>query len=443
MKNGSISATARRINASAHAQDWVRHELGAWVLALAIISSVAAIAMPLAHSQTFTQLHSFIGGKKDGASSYSGMINVGGTLYGTTSGGGAHGFGTVFKITSAGKESLLYSFKGPPNDGADPSYINLVSDSKGNLYGATSHGGNGPCTDSGSPAGCGTVFKVTSAGKESVLYNFMGAPDGFGPDGGLIMDSTGSLYGATYAGGVLNSGCQGGCGTVFKITSAGAESVLYKFAAKAKAADGAGPQGNIAIDASGNLYGTTLGGGKHLSGTVYKLTASGKESVLYSFCAEKNCKDGELPYGGVVLGAKVNLYGTTGTGGTGVCGSGTCGTIFTVNTSGNGFGVLYSFAGPPNDGFLPVGGLAIDAAENLYGTTFSGGLYLYGTVFVFAGGSESVLHSFNFNGTDGVQPEGSLSIDSTGNVYGTTVFGGSGTACDSGVGCGTAFKITP
>jgi uncharacterized repeat protein (TIGR03803 family) len=441
MKARSIFGIAWCRDASTHWTNGFYRKFNVGVLTLVVLLSLGVIEMPPAHAQTFSRLHSFNGGKKDGASPYAGMIEVDGTLYGTTSGGGAYGYGTVFKITSAGKESVWYSFKGPPNDGADPSYVSLIPDHKGNFYGATSHGGTGACTDSGSPNGCGTIFKITSAGKESVLYNFMGAPDGFGPDGGLIMDSTGNLYGTTLAGGILNSACQGGCGTSFKVTTAGAETVLYKFASKAKGADGAGPEGNIVMDGSGNLYGTTLGGGKHLSGTVYKLTASGKETVLYNFCGDTSCKDGELPYGGVVLGAKGYLYGTTGSGGTGVCGTGTCGTIFALNTSGKDFSVLYSFAGPPNDGFLPVGGLAIDAQGNLYGTTFSGGLYEYGTVFLFAGGSESLLHSFNLNGTDGIQPEGALSIDSKGNVDGTTVFGGSGTACDGG--CGIVFKITP
>lgn len=171
------------------------------MLALAIALSVCVSLSTRASAQTYKLLHSFTAGTKDGSTPYGGLVDVSGTFYGTTSSGGAHAYGTVFKITSADKESVLYSFNGPSSDGATPGYMNLITDGKGNLYGTTAYGGNGPCKSNGVSEGCGTIFKITTAGKETVLYNFQYGPkDGAGPNGTMVIDSAGNLYGTTEGG---------------------------------------------------------------------------------------------------------------------------------------------------------------------------------------------------------------------------------------------------
>jgi uncharacterized repeat protein (TIGR03803 family) len=412
------------------------------ILSLAIGLAIwTAFALP-ASAQTFTVLHTFTGGTKDGATPYGGLINVSGAFYGTTSAGGAHGDGAVYKVTSAPKESLLYSFQGPPSDGATPGYMNLITDGKGNFYGTTAFGGNGPCKSSGVLEGCGTIFKITTAGIETVLYNFQYGPkDGAGPNGTMVRDSAGNLYGTTEAGGNLVSSCMNGegCGIVFEYTSAGAEKVLYTFCpdAGANCPDGAGPSGVLVRDASGNLYGTTASGGAHLAGTVFKVTSSGKESVLYSFCADASCTDGEGPMGGLALDAKTDtLYGTTVAGGTGLCGQQTTGggTLFQIGTTGKNFKVLHSFNSSLGDGCNPWGAPILDTAGNIYGTTLLGdSADPAGTVFEFsATGNETVLYGFDYVG---LGPTDTL-IESAGTLYGTTVAGGAKND-------GMVFKLIP
>lgn len=398
------------------------------MLVLAIALSVCVSLSTRASAQTYKLLHSFTGGTKDGSTPYGGLVDLSGTFYGTTSGGGAHAYGTVFKITSADKESVLYSFKGPSSDGATPGYMNLITDGKGNLYGTTAYGGNGPCKSNGVSEGCGTIFKITTAGKETVLYNFQYGPkDGAGPNGTMVIDSAGNLYGTTEGGGNLVSGCLNGegCGTVFEYTTTGKEKVLYTFCpdAAANCPDGAGPSGVLVRDASGNLYGTTAGGGAHLGGTVFKVTPNGKETVLYSFCANADCTDGEGPMGGLALDATTKiLYGTTVAGGTGMCGqeSGGGGTLFQISTGDKNFKVLHSFNSALGDGCNPWGAPVLDTAGNVYGTTLLGDT-VSGAVFEFsARGNETVLYSFDYVG---VGPVDTL-IDSNGTLYGTTVAGG-------------------
>jgi uncharacterized repeat protein (TIGR03803 family) len=307
----------------------------------------------------------------------------------------------------------LHSFGGTA-DGQNPQG-GLVRDAAGNLYGTTVKGG----------MGSGTVFKVDTANNETVLYSFTGGADGNSPLAGLIRDAAGNLYGTTVAGGAHNQG------TVFKIDTSNHETVLYSFTG---GADGGLPQAGVIMDATGNLYGTASQGGFGCAplgcGTVFKIDTTNHETVLHAFMAGS---DGGNPEAGLILDPAGNLYGTTFGGG-----SGGQGIVFKIDTT-NHETVLYTFTGG-SDGGGPVAGLLRDAAGNLYGTTFNGGTSGQGTVFkIDTTNHESALYSFT-GGSDGGGPAAGLIRDVVGNLYGTTSQGGVG--C-SGLGCGTIFKINP
>jgi uncharacterized repeat protein (TIGR03803 family) len=333
-----------------------------------------------------TVLYSFCAqnGCSDGKGPVAGpVLDRKGNLYGTTFGGGIGddpGYGVVFKLTPKGKYTVLHTFYGP--DGESP-YGRLVFDQKGNLYGTTVSGGAN---------GQGVVFKLTAKGKETVLYSFCAqdnCTDGALPYAGLVFDQKGNLYGTTYSGGAHdNCGVSNtGCGVVFKLTPDGKEAVLHSFCAQDHCADGASPWAGLVLDQKGNLYGTTwLGGnnnpcdtGSEGCGVVFKLTAEGKETVLYRFCAQDNCVDGSSPTAGLVLGAKGDLYGTTQLGG-----APGGGVVFKLTPEGKET-VLHGFCWQDNcaDGQQPYAGLIFDQKGNLYGTTINGGAGIYrgGVVF--------------------------------------------------------------
>jgi uncharacterized repeat protein (TIGR03803 family) len=262
-----------------------------------------------------TVLYSFQG-QTDGAFPIGGLVrDNSGNLYGTTATGGAYGYGTVFRI-SGRKKTILYSFKGNP-DGAIPAST-LLRDGAGNFYGTTSAGGGNPAN--GNPVGAGTVFKLDANGNETVLYSFCSQPscaDGFNPESGLIMDGGGNLYGTTYEGG-SNLGSSNGSGTLFKLDTTGHETVLYAFCSAPNCADGANPEGGLITDADGNLYGTTYAGGNlYSAGLVFKFDTTGHETALYAFCSESGCADGKSPTAGLIMDTKGNFYGTTLAGGSG------------------------------------------------------------------------------------------------------------------------------
>ncbi len=292
----------------------------------------------------------------DGCGPSSTLIDVSGTLYGTTRNGGQNGYGAVFSLTTSGAETVMYSFKGAP-DGANPS-SGLV-DLNGTLYGTTFYGGtlSGNCPDSFGDDGCGTVYSITTSGAYSLLYAFKGEPDGMGPAAPLIV-AGGKLYGTTTQGGLYS-------GTVFSITTAGAESVLYSFKG---GTDGSWPYAPV-IDVNGTFYGTAMDSGKSDSGTVYSVTASGDESVIYRFSGGS---DGQNPSGGLV-DVKGTLYGTTVSGGSAGCTNGPyngCGTVYSV-TPGGSEKVLHRFESG-SDGARPNAGL-VNLSGTLYGTTLAGG----------------------------------------------------------------------
>lgn len=302
-------------------------------------------------------------------------------------------------------------------DGALPE-SGVVRDKEGNLYGTTCCGG---------ASNHGTVYKVTPEGVETVLHNFQGPPDGIGPVGGVVRDSKGNLYGTTSMGGTGNCNGGYGCGTVFKITASGKERVLYSFTGQN---DGYNVLAGLLRDEKGNLYGTTVIGGVNSYGTVYKLTPSGSLIVLHSFAGA----DGANPTAVLVRDKAGNLYGTTGDGG-----ASNMGTVFEITKKG-AERVLYSFAGGSSDGSYPRAGVALDANGNLYGTTYSGGTANDGTVFkVTPAGVETILHSFR-GSPDGANPVNTVTLDAKGNIYGMTFYGGD-TTCSSG--CGIVFKVVP
>ena len=355
-------------------------------------------------------LHSFTNGA-DGGSPYAPLVwnSTGKNLYGTTLNGGA-GYGVVFRINTSEKETALYSFKGG-TDGASP-WAGLVRGSKDNLYGTTPNGG---------AYGQGTVFVVTPAGKEKVLYNFTGGADGSGPVGGLFRASNGDLYGTAAGGGAH------GYGTVYRLTPTGAETTLYGFTG---GADGAYPYAGLVGDSHGNLYGTTYLGGDFGEGTVFVVASSG-ERVLYSFAGSP---DGARPEAILLRGKKGDLYGTTFGGGESGCQPFGCGTVFLVSPNGTEK-VIYSFTGAA-DGANPYASLVPDGEGHLYGTTFGGGSFASGTVFeVTSLKKETALYSFT-GGADGGSPFAGLIWDTQGNLYGTTIGGGA-------YGYGTVFKLVP
>ena len=413
-------------------------------LALLAAFGLAVAAVPSAKGQSLSVLYSFTG-PPDGFFIQSTLImdNVG-NLYGTTGGGGASsncpsGCGTVFKLDTAGNETVLYSFTGPSGDGAFP-VGGLIMDTAGNLYGTTATGG-GSSVCSG---GCGTLFKLDTAGNETVLHSFTGG-DGNEPDFvTLIMDKKGNLYGTTFFGGAGTCSVSGfsGCGTVFKLDTSGNETVLHSFTNSG--GDGVGPDSGLIMDKAGKLYGTTFSGGTSSNcsggcGTVFKLDTSGHEVVLHSFAGG----DGAVASAALIIDKSRSLYGTTIYGGSSTnCVNGAlsgCGVVFKLDTAGNET-VLHSFIGPPTDGYGPYARLIMDTAGNLYGTTASGGGSSVcsggcGTVFKLdTAGNETVLHSFT--GSDGAGPLAGLIMDTAGNLYGTTQGGGT-------FGFGTVFKLIP
>ena len=385
----------------------------------------------------------------DGFGPYAGLIeDASGSFYGTTFHGGSiqglcsQGCGTVFKLDASGNYIVLHNFCSQPNcsDGNTP-YGSLTKDASGNIYGTTQFGGI-------DHIGGGTVFKLDSVGNYTVLYKFCSlanCTDGEQPFAGLIEDASGNLYGTTSLGGANNGG------TVFKLDSAGNYTVLYNFCSQANCADGWGPYAGLIEDVSGNLYGTTFwGGGSIDGGTVFKLDSAGNYTVLHTFCSQANCMDGYHPYAGLIKDASGNLYGTTYNGGAtnnGLAPGG--GTVFKLDSAGQ-FTVLHMFCSQPNctDGGDPQSSLIEDSSGNFYGTTSIGGalegegLGGEGTTFKLdSAGNYTVLHTFcsQANCTDGSSPYAGLIEDASGNLYGTTISGGSmANSNDNGV----IFKLT-
>jgi uncharacterized repeat protein (TIGR03803 family) len=404
-----------------------------------VVVSIAVVAMALAHAASAADkksiLYKFTGGY-DGGIPYSGLVfDAAGNLYGTTSYGGRHVFyGAVFELTQINgkwKERVLYSFKG----GKDGSYPQapVVFDKAGNLYGTTSYGG---------AYGYGTVFELTPTNggwKESVVYTFQGSSNGDGqyPWGGVILDAAGNLYGTTQLGGPGTQTCPNGCGTAFKLTNSKQgwkEALLHVFTGQN--GDGGGASSGLTLDSAGHLFGTTQQGGSTGYGTVYELAHSKSgwtESVLYQFSGST---DGSTPSSGLIMDSAGNLYGTTAYGG--ASGSGT---VFELKHSNAGWteSVLASVGGFPGGNlvFDRKGNLygsepAIGCCGNVFKLARNHGQWLETVLYTFTGSSNK----------DGSAPNGALIFDAAGDLYGTTSQGGYG-PCWGGLGCGVIFELSP
>jgi uncharacterized repeat protein (TIGR03803 family) len=295
----------------------------------------------------------------DGSNPQGGLaFDDAGNLYGTTSGGGTEGGGTIFKITTQGVLTTLHDFE--YSDGASP-WAGLVYFG-GIFYGTTVSGGS---------AGNGTIFSITPQGTLTTLYSFCSKPDckdGYSVTSPLTA-ANGILWGTTYFGGTDD------VGTIFQITPTGTFTTLRSFDYK----NGAQANGGLVYATDGNFYGTTLHGGDWDDGTGFRLTPTGRLSTVYSFCSVKFCPDGVWPFGGLIQGANGNLFGTTEAGGTHFQGS-----IFEISTTGK-LTTLYNFCSETKcaDGSAPQATLVQSTNGNLYGTTSLGGSNNAGTLFQF------------------------------------------------------------
>jgi uncharacterized repeat protein (TIGR03803 family) len=418
-----------------------------------IVISAPAVA------QTETVLYSFNGYGTGGAAyqPYSGVIlDSSGNIYGTTFEGGTFGHGTVFELSPlAGgglSETVLYNFSETKFSVGYGPQASLIFDAAGNLYGTRSTEG---------AFGFGMVFEMSPATgggwTETGLHSFNGK-NGDYPESALISDAAGNFYSTTDFGGAY------GYGAVYELSPVAGggwiEKLLHSF--KHSKQDGMNPSlGSLVMDSAGNLYGTTQGGGANVSptcqtgcGTVFEISPAGgghwTEKLLHSF--NDDGTDGIFPGAGVILDGLGNLYGTTLKGGTGSCKTGQavtgCGTLFKLSPATGGTwteSVVHSFQDNVADGGYPQpgAGLIMNGAGDIFGTTGFGGTYGNGTVFEFSptvGGSwtETILHNFHNNGTDGYGPGGNLVLDAAGNLYGVTAAGGS--AGGSG---GTVYEVTP
>jgi len=379
-----------------------------------------------AWSGSYRVLHNF---QEHSLTPGSGLVVDGaGNGYGTTLFGGINDAGAVYQISPSSGFHVIYGFSGP--DGAQPQG-NLAIDAAGNLYGTTTNGGS--C--------CGTVFRLsppTNGGPwtETVLYNFAGGDDGAIPEAGVILDSSGNLYGTAATGG------RDFCGVVFSLTPSGSdqwtENVLHEFTG-----DGCFPTSSLIFDSSGNLYGTTRLNGVWGGGTVFQLSpgagGSWTHNVIHEF--NPNLRDGVQSTAALVFDAAGNLYGTTESGG-----AFNYGIVFELSPNSGDWteSILHHF-GSGTDGADPRASLIFDRAGNLLGTTYGGGVggTNSGTVFELTHGldgrwTETVLVSFGRfkQGKRGAQPSAPLLLDSAGRIYGTTVGGGTDNR-------GVIFRITP
>jgi len=421
--------------------------LGRLTSVLRWASLVLLVLLPvLSPAQTFTTLPQFDGA--NGGTPVAPLVQgFDGNLYGTSEFAGSHGGtnfgGTAYKISTAGALTTLYNFcvggSGNCTDGYNP-VAGLARDASGNFYGtATSGGTNGPF------AAYGTAFKLTSSGALTTLHSFCalgGCADGSNPNGGVILASNGSLYGTTVSSGTKGSG------TVFKMTTGGTLTTLHDFCSLTNCSDGAQPSAGLIQASDGNFYGSTNVGGTNSEGTVFKITASGMLSTLYTFCSQSSCMDGAKPYAKLLQATDGNLYGTTTSGG-----KFNQGTVFKITTAGK-LTTLYSFCklAACADGKTPLGTLIQATDGNFYGTTFLGGAKGFGTIFELKPtGTLTTLHSFCATSgcPDGANPIAGLMQDTNGEFYGAAMDGGSTAfACDgagnggTAAGCGTVFSLS-
>jgi uncharacterized repeat protein (TIGR03803 family) len=407
---------------------------GACLRKVVILFTATASAIP---AQTFTLLHTFKG--SNGTTPAAALVQgTNGDFYGTAGTGGSEGDGTIFKLSSTGELTTLYSFCSQSNcsDG-DGLSVPLIQAANGNFYGTTGYGG------AGLYGGGGTVFEVTPHGTLTTLYSFCSQPncaDGATPSS-LLQATNGNFYGTTVSGGGFNGG------TFFEITPAGTFKTVYSFCSQNQegdCTDGAFPQGLVQAT-DGEFYGTTFEGGYpagSADGTVFKLTSTGVRTTLHNFdCTQDECANGYGPETGVIQATNGYLYGSTSSGG--ATGSGT---IFQIGTAG-GLTTIYNFCSQAMcaDGNGVEAPLIEGTDGNLYGMTCYGGLSgNFGTVFgLTTTGVFTTIYDFcpEGNCADGANPSGGLIQGTNGNFYGTATSGGVERS-DCLFGCGTAFSLS-
>jgi uncharacterized repeat protein (TIGR03803 family) len=422
MKNRSNSLCGRTLR------------LATYTIALPLLCLVISAT---AHAQTLTTLANFNGTNGSYPSTqlvatkytHHWVQHTNGNFYGTAPFGGSNttangglGAGTVFQVTPSGALTVIYNFcsigGSACTDGSTPQGA-LALGTDGNLYGTTYLGG---------AHGVGTVFKITTSGALTTLYNFgsqANNADGANPYGALTLGNDGNLYGNTFAGGAKNDGA------AFKITCGGSLTVLHSFSGS----DGANPEGDMLQASNGNFYGVTLTGGNSTSsGTLFEMTTSGSLTTLWDFCSTVNCNDGSSPNVPLAQDSLGDVYGTSAGNG-----ANSQGTIFTYTWWG-GFHTIYHFCALSNctDGSQPIGGPIVASDFNIYGTTATGGAHNAGSVYQFTPWHQlTTLYSFcsKTNCADGETPESALVQGTNGQFYGTTSFGGTSNE-------GTAYQLS-
>jgi len=423
-------------------------KLGAWKMASTVLVLCAATAA--AWTQTFTTLAEFDGTNGYGPYYMSLIQGTDGNYYGTTAFGGVYENGNIFRITPDGLVTLVYSFceQTGCTDGNTPSAA-LVLARDGNFYGTTYTGGG---------SNGGVVFRVQPNGIYTALYDCSGGCTGQpeAPQSPLIQGTDGNLYGTSLLGGHRGA-CKdrSGCGSLFGITTQGSLTGVYGLCNKSNCADGDFPIGGLVQGTDGNFYGTTTQGGSSDYGTVFRITRKGNLTTLYSFCSQPGCSDGAIPDAGLIQGLDGDFYGTTTQGGSAnpTCPGVGCGTIFKITSSGVLTG-LYQFCSQPNcsDGYEPQAGVIQATDGNLYGTTLFGGSDLTdcdgqagglgcGTVFQLTlDGVLTTVHSFS--NSDGAYVRGGLLQATNGLLYGATTGGGNASCPYQAAGCGTVFSVS-
>jgi len=413
---------------------------GIAVLSILSVFTILMLVQPAAAAK-LTILHAFCSDDycTDGASPLGTLaLDAAGNIYGTTQGTNSvyegYPYGTAFKITPKNQFTSLHEFCSTSgcDDGIYPQ-SDITLDTKGNLYGTASMGGSHEK---------GVVFKISPTGTLTVLHSFCSnevvsvCVDGDQPEGSVVLDSAGSVYGLTYDGG------NNGYGLLYKISATKALSTIYNFCASSGCIDGERPDGRLLNDGKGNLFGVTYYGGAHGYGELFKVTIATKRlTTLYSFCKLSGCPDGAYPRGGLAMDKARNLYGVTTYGG----GSSNAGVLYKITAAGKSYTVLRRFCALSfcTDGSRPNGALAISTAGIVYGTTNGGGntsargvLFHYNTVKKAYGVTYSFCAQTACN--DGANPatDAGVAIDKAGNLYGTTTYGGKGNQ-------GIVYKIVP
>jgi uncharacterized repeat protein (TIGR03803 family) len=373
--------------------------------------------------RAFATLHRFSGNA--GGNFPNGVIvDANGVIFGTTQGGGnCASCGVIFRLkqTGSGRWSytVLHRFV-TSKGGIKPLGRLALHDSK--LYGTASAGGDPACN-------CGVVFRINTDGSGfAVVHTFKTGAQGATPTGGVLIDTDGTIYGTTAAGGA------NGAGVVFRIAPGGAFAVLHDFLGLA----GSGPKGELIFGADGAIYGTQFGGGAFNRGTIFRITKAGAYTVLHDFAGFQNSQntDGASPDGALALGSDETIYGTTSTGG-----NVNFGTAWSIKPNGSAYRQLHSFVS--GEATVPHSGLTIGTDDTLYGAGASGGANGDGALFSLKpGGRYATLRSFNASTSGGDSPQSPLALSSD-TLYGTTLVGGNPSSTTCSGGCGTVFSFKP